>query len=123
MDILTVYALKILCNTCVREYIFVFLCRSKMAEAHSAVAFSFTVTHEGVNLDLNYEAIRAIWRSGVRSWKKRMGRMKVSHVMTSRLTRWLSLSASDRVSIIKYSPYQLFGRVHFFIVIRTDRLS
>ena len=54
-----------------------------MAEAHSAVAFSFTVTHEGVNLDLNYEAIRAIWRSGVRSWKKRMGRMKVSHVMTS----------------------------------------
>ena len=48
-----------------------------MAEAHSAVAFSFTVTPEGVNLDLNHEVLKAIWESGLSSWKKRMGRLKV----------------------------------------------
>jgi len=48
-----------------------------MAEAHSAVAFSFHVTTEGVNVQFNHEALRAVWGSGVRSWKKRLGRMKV----------------------------------------------
>lgn len=48
-----------------------------MAEAHSAVAFSFSVTPEGVNVKLNHEALRAVWRSGVRSFKKRVGRMQV----------------------------------------------
>lgn len=48
-----------------------------MAEAHSAVAFSFHVTTEGVNVQFNHEALWAVWRSGVRSWKKRIGRMKV----------------------------------------------
>lgn len=47
-----------------------------MAEAHSAVAFSFSITHEGVNVNLNHEALQAVWESGVRSWKKRVGRMK-----------------------------------------------
>ncbi|XP_041352495.1 carnitine O-palmitoyltransferase 1, liver isoform-like isoform X2 [Gigantopelta aegis] len=47
-----------------------------MAEAHAAVAFSFTVTPEGVNLDLNHEVFKAIWQSGLLSWKKRIGRMK-----------------------------------------------
>lgn len=47
-----------------------------MAEAHSAVAFSFSVTPEGVNVKLNHEALRAVWRSGVRSFKKRVGRMQ-----------------------------------------------
>jgi hypothetical protein len=50
-----------------------------MAEAHSAVAFSFSVTPEGVNVKLNHEALRAVWRSGVRSFKKRVGRMQVSN--------------------------------------------
>ena len=49
-----------------------------MAEAHSAVAFSFTVTHEGVDVNLDHEALWAVWHSGVRSWKKRLGRAKVS---------------------------------------------
>ena len=49
-----------------------------MAEAHSAVAFSFTVTHEGVDVNLDHEALWAVWRSSVRSWKKRLGRAKVS---------------------------------------------
>ncbi|ELT88002.1 hypothetical protein CAPTEDRAFT_178036 [Capitella teleta] len=47
-----------------------------MAEAHSAVAFSFTVDDEGVNVRLNHEALHAVWQSGVRSWKKRLGRIK-----------------------------------------------
>jgi len=48
-----------------------------MAEAHSAVAFSFTVTHEGVDLNVNHEALKAVWESGVHSWKKRIGKTKV----------------------------------------------
>ena len=51
--------------------------RRQMAEAHAAVAFSFSVTPEGVDVNVNHEALRAVWRSGVRSWKKRLGRMKV----------------------------------------------
>lgn len=47
-----------------------------MAEAHSAVAFSFTVTHEGVDVNLDHEALWAVWQSGQRSWKKRLGRAK-----------------------------------------------
>ena len=49
----------------------------RMAEAHSAVAFSFNVTTEGVNVQFNHEALWAVWRSGFRSWKKRIGRIKV----------------------------------------------
>jgi len=49
----------------------------RMAEAHSAVAFSFNVTTEGVNVQFNHEALWAVWRSGVRSYKKRVGRIKV----------------------------------------------
>jgi len=48
-----------------------------MAEAHSAVAFSFHVTPEGVHVHFNHEALWAVWHSGVRSWKKWVGRMKV----------------------------------------------
>ena len=48
-----------------------------MAEAHAAVAFSFTVTPEGYDVNVNQEAIRAVWESGVLSWKKRLGRFKV----------------------------------------------
>ncbi len=49
-----------------------------MAEGHNAVAFQFTVTDEGVGLNVNHEALKAVWRSGVRSWKKRLGRFKVA---------------------------------------------
>lgn len=47
-----------------------------MAEAHSAVAFSFTVTHEGVDVNLNHDALKAVWKSGIHSWKKRLGKAK-----------------------------------------------
>ena len=49
-----------------------------MAEAHAAVAFSFSVTPEGVNVDVNHEALWAVWDSGIRSWKKRYARMLVN---------------------------------------------
>ncbi|XP_076466098.1 carnitine O-palmitoyltransferase 1, liver isoform-like [Babylonia areolata] len=47
-----------------------------MAEAHSAVAFSFTVTQDGVDVKLNHEALHAVWESGIVSWKKRIGKLK-----------------------------------------------
>lgn len=46
-----------------------------MAEAHLAVAFSFTITHEGVNISYNREVLHMIWKSGWRSWKKRYIRL------------------------------------------------
>lgn len=43
-----------------------------MAEAHSAVAFSFTITHDGVNINYDHEIINAVWQSGLRSWRRRL---------------------------------------------------
>lgn len=64
-----------------------------MAEAHSAVAFSFSVTPEGVDVKLNHEALKAVWRSGVRSFKKRVGRMQVSfNVIAASLISLLHLT-------------------------------
>ncbi|XP_022253543.1 carnitine O-palmitoyltransferase 1, muscle isoform-like [Limulus polyphemus] len=47
-----------------------------MAEAHQAVAFSFTITHEGVNIDYDREVLHLVWQSGVRSIKKRITRIR-----------------------------------------------
>lgn len=49
-----------------------------MAEAHSAVAFSFSITHDGYNINYNREMLDLVWESGVRSWKKRLARFRVS---------------------------------------------
>uniref|UniRef100_A0A8C5N893 Carnitine O-palmitoyltransferase 1, liver isoform-like n=1 Tax=Gouania willdenowi TaxID=441366 RepID=A0A8C5N893_GOUWI len=49
-----------------------------MAEAHQAVAFQFTVTPEGIDLRLSHQALSEIYLSGVRSWKKRLTRLKNS---------------------------------------------
>lgn len=49
-----------------------------MAEAHSAVAFSFSITHDGYNINYNREVLNLVWDSGVRSWKKRLARFRVS---------------------------------------------
>jgi len=48
-----------------------------MAEAHSAVAFSFSITHEGWDVNFDREVLHLVWQSGVRSWKKRFARFKV----------------------------------------------
>lgn len=47
-----------------------------MAEAHSAVAFSFSITHEGWDVNFDREVLHLVWQSGVRSWKKRLARFK-----------------------------------------------
>lgn len=47
-----------------------------MAEAHQAVAFSFSITHEGWNVNYDREVLHLIWESGLRSWKKRIARVK-----------------------------------------------
>lgn len=60
-----------------------------MAEAHSAVAFSFTVTPEGVDVKLNHEALHAVWESGVLSWKKRIGKWKVCFHVVFLVGWWL----------------------------------
>lgn len=49
-----------------------------MAEAHQAVAFQFTVTPDGIDLQLSHQALTEIYLSGMRSWKKRIVRIKVS---------------------------------------------
>ncbi|CAL8285078.1 unnamed protein product [Merluccius merluccius] len=49
-----------------------------MAEAHQAVAFQFTVTPEGIDLQLSHQALSQIYLSGLRSWKKRFIRLKNS---------------------------------------------
>lgn len=49
-----------------------------MAEAHSAVAFSFSITHEGWDVNFDREVLHLVWQSGVRSWKKRMARFQNS---------------------------------------------
>lgn len=56
-----------------------------MAEAHQAVAFQFTITPEGIDLQLSYQALNQIYLSGVRSWKKRVSRMRV------RMSAWVCL--------------------------------
>uniref|UniRef100_A0AAQ4PA43 carnitine O-palmitoyltransferase n=1 Tax=Gasterosteus aculeatus aculeatus TaxID=481459 RepID=A0AAQ4PA43_GASAC len=52
-----------------------------MAEAHQAVAFQFTVSPDGIDLQLSHEALRQIYLSGLHSWKKRFIRFK-NGVMT-----------------------------------------
>jgi len=51
-----------------------------MAEAHSAVAFSFSITHEGWDVNFDREVLHLVWQSGVRSWKKRFARFKVKRL-------------------------------------------
>lgn len=73
-----------------------------MAEAHQAVAFQFTITPEGIDLQLSYQALNQIYLSGVRSWKKRVSRMRVSSIShaRARVTHFISVDVrSVRVCI------------------------
>uniref|UniRef100_A0A8B9HK41 Carnitine palmitoyltransferase 1Aa (liver) n=1 Tax=Astyanax mexicanus TaxID=7994 RepID=A0A8B9HK41_ASTMX len=47
-----------------------------MAEAHQAVAFQFTVSPDGIDLQLSHEALRQVYLSGLHSWKKKFIRFK-----------------------------------------------
>uniref|UniRef100_A0A4W3IN17 Carnitine palmitoyltransferase 1C n=1 Tax=Callorhinchus milii TaxID=7868 RepID=A0A4W3IN17_CALMI len=63
-----------------------------MAEAHQAVAFQFTVTPEGIDLQLSHQALKEIYLSGVRAWKKRCARIRnniVTGVYPASPSSWL----------------------------------
>ncbi|ULU08278.1 hypothetical protein L3Y34_019436 [Caenorhabditis briggsae] len=47
-----------------------------MAEARSAAALSFAVTHDGVSVSYDQELLRDIWHGISRSYKRRTGRFK-----------------------------------------------
>ena len=64
-----------------------------MAEAHSAVAFSFAVSHEGLHINVNHDALWAVWESGVRSWKKQFGRIKVCAIILHFLDKFLAFTS------------------------------
>lgn len=76
-----------------------------MAEAHAAVAFSFHVTPEGLNVRYNHEAIRAVWYSGLRSWKLRMVRFKVINLC--KLTIFLAICFSIGFKNLNSVPFLL----------------
>lgn len=74
-----------------------------MAEAHSAVAFSFSITHEGVNIDYNREVLSLVWKSGLRSWKKKFYRfvnnVRNGYYPQSASSLWLLLSFLTGVQV------------------------
>lgn len=56
------------------------------------MAFQFTVTPEGIDLQLSHQALSEIYLSGVRSWKKRIIRVKnrvISGVYPASPSSWL----------------------------------
>lgn len=70
-----------------------------MAEAHQAVAFQFTITPEGIDLQLSYQALNQIYLSGVRSWKKRVSRVKVRWGETGIFNRTYSCPIKNTCAI------------------------
>ncbi|KAM9220067.1 carnitine O-palmitoyltransferase 1, liver isoform 1-T2 [Dugong dugon] len=63
-----------------------------MAEAHQAVAFQFTVTPDGIDLQLSHEALKQICLSGLHSWKKKFIRFKngiITGVYPASPSSWL----------------------------------
>ncbi|XP_051789657.1 carnitine O-palmitoyltransferase 1, liver isoform isoform X3 [Erpetoichthys calabaricus] len=63
-----------------------------MAEAHQAVAFQFTITPEGIDFRLSHEALRQVYLSGLRSWKKKLTRIKntvITGVYPASPSSWL----------------------------------
>jgi hypothetical protein len=50
-----------------------------MAEAHQGVAFSFAVTEdEGLHVNVSHEVLKAVFKSGLRHWRKKLSRFIVS---------------------------------------------
>ncbi|XP_051161929.1 carnitine O-palmitoyltransferase 1, liver isoform isoform X1 [Leptopilina boulardi] len=87
-----------------------------MAEAHSAVAFSFAITHEGWDVNFDREVLHLVWQSGIRSWKKRFFRfqnnLKSGVYPASLGSLWLTISLVTAVHFAGYKvPYDLVGKV------------
>lgn len=89
-----------------------------MAEGHNAVAFSFSVSPEGVNVNFNHELWRAVWASGVRSWRKRIGMMKNSYFNgifpVSPASVVLAVAPTTAVYAVQQKdvPLQFLERIH-----------
>ncbi|EFN71007.1 Carnitine O-palmitoyltransferase I, liver isoform [Camponotus floridanus] len=87
-----------------------------MAEAHSAVAFSFAITHEGWDVNFDREVLHLVWLSGVRSWKKRFFRflnnLKSGVYPASLESLWITIMLVTAVHFAGYKvPYDLVGKV------------
>ncbi|KAH9525090.1 Carnitine O-palmitoyltransferase 1, liver isoform [Bulinus truncatus] len=99
-----------------------------MAEAHSAVAFSFTVTPDGYDVNINHEALKAVWESGVISWKKRIGKIKNNihnGVFPASLYSWLFVvTLVLGIRLANYDPsFGLIQWIHFHIPYFSSALS
>ncbi|XP_048515243.1 carnitine O-palmitoyltransferase 1, liver isoform isoform X4 [Athalia rosae] len=87
-----------------------------MAEAHSAVAFSFSITHEGWDVNFDREVLHLVWQSGIRSWKKRFFRfqnnIKNGVYPASLQSLWLTAAIVAAIHFVGYKvPYDLVGKV------------
>lgn len=83
-----------------------------MAEAKNAVAFSFSITHEGWDINYDREVLNLVWDSGIRSSKKRIARFRngvrngVYPAHTQSL--WLALSVAAAIHFLGFKvPYDL----------------
>ncbi|XP_077999848.1 carnitine O-palmitoyltransferase 1, liver isoform-like [Glandiceps talaboti] len=87
-----------------------------MAEAHAAVAFQFTVTHEGIDVNVNHEALKAVFDSSKRSWKRRWARFR-NHIVTTTYpaspASWLAVVTAVTACILaKMDPsFGVIGRI------------
>uniref|UniRef100_A0A1B6CIN1 carnitine O-palmitoyltransferase n=1 Tax=Clastoptera arizonana TaxID=38151 RepID=A0A1B6CIN1_9HEMI len=94
-----------------------------MAEAHSAVAFSFSITHEGWDVNFDREVLHLVWLSGIRSWKKRVLRFKnnlKNGVFPAALhSLWVIMAA---VGIYHLAGYKIpFGLFEFVLAQLPDK--
>ncbi|CAK9826557.1 Carnitine O-palmitoyltransferase 1, liver isoform [Anthophora retusa] len=86
-----------------------------MAEAHSAVAFSFSITHEGWDVNFDREVLHLVWQSGIRSWKKRFFRfvnnLRSGVYPASLESLWFTITVVTAIQFAGYKvPYDPVGK-------------
>ncbi|KAF7990168.1 hypothetical protein HCN44_009903 [Aphidius gifuensis] len=91
-----------------------------MAEAHSAVAFSFSITHEGWDVNFDREVLHLVWQSGLRSWKKRFFRfhnnLQTGVYPASLNSLWLTIGIVSAIHFAGFKvPYDLVGKVEPYL--------
>uniref|UniRef100_A0A8C2DFB9 carnitine O-palmitoyltransferase n=1 Tax=Cyprinus carpio TaxID=7962 RepID=A0A8C2DFB9_CYPCA len=99
-----------------------------MAEAHQAVAFQFTITPEGIDLHLSYQALSQIYLSGLRSWKKRISRIKnriIKGVYPASPSSWLFVVIAILATMYMQSDPSmgLIAKIREHLPLRFDRTS
>lgn len=82
-----------------------------MAEAHSAVAFSFAITHDGWDVNFDREVLYLVWESGLRSWKKRLARFRVRCLLFWFMMQTLGFDYANNMNIThKFHIYHHFNK-------------